>query len=108
MKVRYLVAGLLVAMLAVAASTASGGTSRSHATKIVVWLQNDAQSGWPEAVALANRNFKAQHPDVDVDVQYQTWGTHRTKRDTGLAGGDAPDVVELGNTEMEKDRAAGA
>ena len=43
MKVRYLVAGLLVAMLAVAASTASGGTSRAHAgNKIVVWLMGDA------------------------------------------------------------------
>src|SRR2546423_5883710 len=108
MKVRYLVAALLVAMLAVAASTASGGTSRSHSTKIVVWLQNGAQSGWPEAVALANRNFKAQHPDVDVDVQYQTWGTHLTKFDAALAGGDAPDVIELGNSEMTKYMAAGA
>jgi N,N'-diacetylchitobiose transport system substrate-binding protein len=108
MKVRYLAAALLVAMLAVAASTASGGTSRSHATKIVVWLQNDAQNGWPEAVALANRNFKAQHPDVDVDIQYQTWGTHLTKFDAALAGGDAPDVIELGNTEMTKYMAAGA
>src|SRR6184192_2577159 len=108
MKVRYLAAALLVAMLAVAASTASGGTSRRHATKIVVWLQNDAQNGWPEAVALANRNFKAQHPDVDVDVQYQTWGTHLTKFDAALAGGDAPDVIEMGNTEMTKYMAAGA
>jgi N,N'-diacetylchitobiose transport system substrate-binding protein len=108
MKVRYLAAGLLVAMLAVAASTASGGTSSHRATKLVVWLQNDAQNGWPEAVALANRNFKAQHPDVDVDVQYQTWGTHLTKFDAALAGGDAPDVIELGNTEMTKYMAAGA
>jgi len=108
MKVRYLAAALLVAMLAVAASTASGGTSSHQATKLVVWLQNDAQNGWPEAVALANRNFKAQHPDVDVDVQYQTWGTHLTKFDAALAGGDAPDVIELGNTEMTKYMAAGA
>jgi N,N'-diacetylchitobiose transport system substrate-binding protein len=108
MKARYLAAALLAVMLAVAASTASGGTSRSHATKIVVWLMNDAQSGWPEAVALANRNFKAQHPDVDVDIQYQTWGAHLTKLDAGLAGGDAPDVIELGNSEMAKYMAAGA
>ena len=108
MKVRYLAVGLLIAMLAVAASTASGGTSRTHATKIVVWLMNDAQSGWPDAVALANKNFKAQHPDVEVDVQYQTWGAHLTKLDAGLAGGDAPDVIELGNSEMAKYMAAGA
>jgi N,N'-diacetylchitobiose transport system substrate-binding protein len=108
MKVRYLAAALLAAMLAVAASTASGSTSRTHATKIVVWLQNDAQNGWPEMVAIANRTFKAQHPDVDVDVQYQSWGTHLTKFDAALAGGDAPDVIELGNTEMTKYMAAGA
>src|SRR5256714_13293345 len=108
MRVRYLVAAVLAAMLAVAASTASGGTSRGQADKIVVWLQNDAQNGWPEAVALANSTFKAQHPDVEVDVQYQTWGTHLTKLDAGLAGGDAPDVIELGNSEMTKYMAAGA
>jgi N,N'-diacetylchitobiose transport system substrate-binding protein len=108
MKARYLAAALLVAMLAVAASTESGGTSRSHATKIVVWLMPEAQSGWPDAVAVANRNFKAQHPDVDVDIQTQTWGAHLTKLDAGLAGGDAPDVIELGNSEMAKYMAAGA
>ena len=108
MKVRFLVAAVLAAMLAIAATTASGGTSKAQAGKIVVWLQNDAQNGWPEAVALANRTFKAQHPDVDVDVQYQTWGNHLQKFDAGLAGGDAPDVIELGNTEMTKYMAAGA
>ncbi len=108
MKVRFLVVAVLAAMLAIAATTASGGTSKAQAGKIVVWLQNDAQNGWPEAVALANRTFKAQHPDVDVDVQYQTWGNHLQKFDAGLAGGDAPDVIELGNTEMTKYMAAGA
>jgi N,N'-diacetylchitobiose transport system substrate-binding protein len=108
MKVRYFAVALLATLFAVAASTASGGTSRSHATKLVVWLQVDAQSGWPEAVALANRNFKAQHSDVDVDVQYQTWGTHLAKFDAALAGNNAPDVIELGNTEMTKYMAAGA
>src|SRR6476661_8055149 len=108
MKARLLVVAVLAAMLAVAATTASGGTSKAQAGKIVVWLQNDAQNGWPEAVALANRTFKAQHPDVDVDVQYQSWGTHLQKFDAGLVGGDAPDVIELGNTEMTKYMAAGA
>jgi N,N'-diacetylchitobiose transport system substrate-binding protein len=108
MKLRYLAAALLAAMLAVAASTASGGTSRTQADKLVVWLQVEAQSTWPDAVALANRNFKAQHPDVDVDVQYQTWGTHLAKFDAALAGNNAPDVIEMGNTEMTKYMAAGA
>jgi N,N'-diacetylchitobiose transport system substrate-binding protein len=108
MKVRYLVAALFAAMLAVAATTASGGTSKTQADKITVWLQVDAQDNWPQAVALATRNFKAQHPNVDVDVQYQTWNSHLAKFDAALAGGDAPDVIEMGNTEMTKYMAAGA
>jgi N,N'-diacetylchitobiose transport system substrate-binding protein len=108
MKTRIIAAAILAVALTAAASTASGGTSSAKATKIVVWLQNDAQSGWPEAVAVANRLFKAQHPDVDVDVQYQTWGAHLQKFDAALAGGDAPDVIELGNSEMTKYMAAGA
>jgi N,N'-diacetylchitobiose transport system substrate-binding protein len=108
MKARFLVVAVFAAVLAVAATTASGGTSKAQADKIVVWLQNDAQNGWPEAVAIANSTFKAQHPGVAVDVQYQSWGNHLQKLDAGLAGGDAPDVIELGNSEMTKYMAAGA
>ena len=108
MKVRYFAVAILATLFAVAASTASGGTSTSHATKLTVWLMVDAQSGWEDAVSLANRTFKAQHPDVDVDVQYQTWGAHLAKFDASLAGSNAPDVIELGNSEMSKYMAAGA
>jgi len=108
MKGRFLVAALLVAMLAVAATTANGGTKRVQADKLVVWLQDDAKNGWPEAVAAANKAFQAKHPGVDVDVQYQQWTTHLTKFDASIAGGNAPDVIEMGNTETTKYMAAGA
>jgi N,N'-diacetylchitobiose transport system substrate-binding protein len=108
MKARFLVAALLAAMLAVAATTASGGTSRAKADKIVVWLQDDAKNGWPEAVAAATSAFQAKHPGAVVDVQYQQWPTHLTKFDAALAGGNAPDVIEMGNTETTKYMAAGA
>jgi N,N'-diacetylchitobiose transport system substrate-binding protein len=107
MKARIIGAALLVAVLAVAASTATGATKRSNAS-ITVWLQVDAQSGWPAVVAAANAAFQKQHPGVSVNVQYQTWGTHLGKFDATLAGGNTPDVIELGNTEMTKYMAAGA
>ncbi len=107
MKARIIGAALLVAVLAVAATTASGATKRSAAS-ITVWLQVDAQSGWPGAVAAANAAFQKQHPGVDVNVQYQNWTTHLGKFDATLAGGNAPDVIEMGNTEMTKYMAAGA
>jgi N,N'-diacetylchitobiose transport system substrate-binding protein len=112
MKLRLLAAAICAVVLAVATSTAAGSTSSrgssAAANKITVWLQNDAQSGWPEIVASATKDFQAKHPGVDVDVQYQTWGTHLTKFDAGLAGGDAPDVIEMGNSETSKYMAAGA
>ncbi len=107
-KARLFAAAALAATLAVAASTASARTDRAAASKITVWLQVDAQTGWPDLVAAANQAFQAKHPGVSVDVQYQTWGDHLSKFDATLAGGNVPDVIEMGNTEMTKYMAAGA
>ena len=108
MNVRVFAAAALVAALAVVAVGASGASGGSAANTLTVWLQVDAQSGWPEVVAAANAQFKSQNPGWDVDVQYQTWGTHLAKFDATLAGNNAPDVIEMGNTEMTKYMAAGA
>ena len=107
MKARIIALAVLVAALAVAATSATSAT-KAHKASITVWLQVDAQSGWPKVVAAANAAFQAKHPGVDVNVQYQTWGTHLAKFDATLAGGNAPDVIEMGNTEMVKYMAAGA
>jgi N,N'-diacetylchitobiose transport system substrate-binding protein len=111
MKARYIAASALALAFAVAVSTASAQPSRgtsATAERITVWLQVDAQSGWPELVAAANDRFERAHPDASVTVQYQTWGDHLGKFDATLAGGNAPDVIEMGNTEMTKYMAAGA
>ena len=108
MRARIIVAAVLVgAALAVVASTASGGTAASNS--ITVWLQVDAQAtNWEPIVKAANAAFQREHPGVAVNVQYQTWGNHLQKFDAALAGGNAPDVIEMGNTEMTKYMAAGA
>ena len=68
----------------------------------------DAQNNWPEAIAAANQAFKQKHPGVDVNVQYQTWGDYKTKFEATLAAGNAPDVIEFGNTDTPKYTTAGA
>jgi N,N'-diacetylchitobiose transport system substrate-binding protein len=113
MKARYIAASALAAALAVAVSTASAQPSKqtgpnASAERITVWLQVDAQSGWPDLVAAANDRFERAHPGATVTVQYQTWGDHLGKFDATLAGGNVPDVIEMGNTEMTKYMAAGA
>ncbi|HUZ81703.1 MAG TPA: extracellular solute-binding protein [Gaiellaceae bacterium] len=110
MKRRSIVALCLVAVLAAAATTATtfGATKKATASSITVWLQIDAQSGWPDVVAAANQQFQSDHPGTTVNVQYQNWGDHLQKFDATLAGGGGPDVIEMGNTEMTKYMAAGA
>ena len=110
MKRRSIVALCLVAVLAAAVTTATtlGATKKATANSITVWLQIDAQSGWPGVVAAANQQFQSDHPGTTVNVQYQSWTDHLQKFDATLAGGGGPDVIEMGNTEMTKYMAAGA
>ncbi|HEY2939864.1 MAG TPA: extracellular solute-binding protein [Gaiellaceae bacterium] len=108
MKVRILAAVALAAALAAAASTATGSTQRAAASKVTVWVMTDAQNGWPGAITAANNAFKQQHPGVDIDIQYQSWNSLLAKFDAALAANDAPDVIELGNTQITKYMAAGA
>jgi N,N'-diacetylchitobiose transport system substrate-binding protein len=110
MKRRSIVALCLVAVIAAAVTTATtlGATKKATASSITVWLQVDAQSGWPGVVAAANQQFQSDHPGTTVNVQYQNWGDHLQKFDATLAGGGGADVIEMGNTEMTKYMAAGA
>src|SRR5213082_1937567 len=108
MRLRVVAAALVAVSLGVVAATAQAGGQRVAANKLTVWLQVDAQSGWPDVVAAANQQFQADHPGTTVDVQYQNWGDHLQKFDATLAAGNTPDVIEMGNTEMTKYMAAGA
>jgi N,N'-diacetylchitobiose transport system substrate-binding protein len=113
MNLRYVAAVTLAVAVAAGASTAGARTTAPDGAKasrtLTVWLMTDAQGGaWADVVAAANRTFEAAHPDTQVKVEIQTWGDHLTKFDAALAGGRAPDVIELGNTETTKYMAAGA
>src|SRR4051794_22534125 len=109
MKRRITIALCLLAVVAAAITAGTmGANKKAQADSITVWLQVDAQSGWPAVVKAANAAFEKQHPGTTVNVQYQTWDTHLQKFDATLAGGNTPDVIEMGNTEMTKYMAAGA
>ncbi|MEO9239188.1 MAG: extracellular solute-binding protein, partial [Jatrophihabitantaceae bacterium] len=75
---------------------------------ITVWLQSDAQKGWPDVVNQANQRFEAA-TGAKVTVQWQQWSNYTTKLDSTFAGSTAiPDVVELGNTQTASYIAGGA
>src|SRR5438105_8408396 len=110
MKRRKLIPVGFVALAALVFAIAAGGVSgATRAKSITVWLQTDAQAdNWAPIVKATNAQFQSAHAGVSVNVQYQTWGTHLQKFDATLAGGNTPDVIELGNSEMTKYMAAGA
>jgi N,N'-diacetylchitobiose transport system substrate-binding protein len=109
MKRRKTIAVGFVALAALVFAIAAGGVSgATKAKSITVWLQVDAQAtNWQPIVAAANAQFQ-KDTGATANVQYQTWGTHLQKFDATLAGGNTPDVIEMGNTEMTKYMAAGA
>jgi N,N'-diacetylchitobiose transport system substrate-binding protein len=108
MRLRVVATVTVAVLLGVVAATAQAGGQRVAANKLTVWLQVDAQNGWPDLVAAANQQFEQQNPGWTVDVQYQNWSDHLQKFDATIAGNDTPDVIEMGNTEMTKYMAAGA
>jgi N,N'-diacetylchitobiose transport system substrate-binding protein len=108
---RYRVLAVVAAAIALSVVVATATASNKKATAshtLTVWLQVDAQNGWPNLVAQANNAFESAHPGWNVNVQYQQWGDHLQKFDATIAGNDVPDVIEMGNTEMTAYMAAGA
>ena len=107
---RYRVIAVIAAavVLGVVAATATASGKKATAHTLTVWLQVDAQNGWPDIVASANNAFESANPGWTVNVQYQQWTDHLQKFDATIAGNDTPDVIEMGNTEMTKYMAAGA
>jgi N,N'-diacetylchitobiose transport system substrate-binding protein len=93
--------------------SASGGSKSALSTDgkgktITVWLQSDAQKGWPAVVNQANQRFE-QTTGAKVKIEWQQWSNYTTKLDSTFAGSTAiPDVVELGNTQTSSYIAAGA
>ncbi|HEY3551655.1 MAG TPA: extracellular solute-binding protein [Gaiellaceae bacterium] len=108
MRYRVLAVVAAAVALSVVVATATASSKKATAHTLTVWLQVDAQNGWPDIVAATNSAFEKAHPGWNVDVQYQQWTTHLQKFDATIAGSDTPDVIEMGNTEMTKYMAAGA
>lgn len=103
MKKRIIATALAAAtFFAVAACSGSDDAdSGADATgDLTVWLQVDAQTLWPKAVEAATTEFNKQYPKVKVTVAYQAWADHLSKFDAAAQAGTAPDVIEMGTTEM--------
>lgn len=92
----------LAAASALALSACGGGTSpsaeaapvatdRDIELSLVWWGDDDRASRYEEAVEL----FEEQHPNIDVQTQFQAWDDYWTARSTEAAGQTLPDVFQM-------------
>jgi N,N'-diacetylchitobiose transport system substrate-binding protein len=101
-------ASALAAGLAASLAACSSGTSEEpsgEATTIDVWLMRDSVTDafLDEFVA----DFEADNPNTDVNVQIQEWDGIGQRVVSAIASNDAPDVIEVGNTQVAQYAASG-
>ncbi|WP_121703181.1 extracellular solute-binding protein [Streptomyces sp. E5N298] len=91
----------LVLSAGLAACSSSGGTADGAGdgrTALDVWLMRDSVSA--RFQKEFETGFEKAHPDIDVKIQIQEWEGIGEKVTAALASNDAPDVVEVGNTQV--------
>ncbi|MER6321856.1 extracellular solute-binding protein [Streptomyces coelicoflavus] len=75
------------------ASDGAGGS-----TGLDVWLMRDSVSA--EFQKEFETGFEKAHPGIDLKIQIQEWEGIGEKVTAALASNDAPDVIEVGNTQV--------
>ncbi|NEA63644.1 extracellular solute-binding protein [Streptomyces sp. SID12488] len=95
------IAGMMVSIAACGDSdSGSSDNSGADAKELTVWLTVDAQNNWPGLVKAADATLTKKHPGIKINHEYYGWPDKNAKLDAVLATDKAPDVVEMGNTEM--------
>ncbi|MEU3513369.1 extracellular solute-binding protein [Streptomyces longwoodensis] len=89
---------LLLTALLTACSSGSGSGESDGDSELTVWLMRDSVStAFQKEFTDA---FTAAHPDIRLTVQIQEWDGIGQKVTAALASNDAPDVIEVGNTQV--------
>ncbi|XVV38920.1 extracellular solute-binding protein [Streptomyces sp. CA-100214] len=89
---------VLGAGLAGCSSGDSSDGAGSGRTALDVWLMRDSVSaGFQKEFETG---FEKAHPGIDLKIQIQEWEGIGEKVTAALASNDAPDVIEVGNTQV--------
>ncbi|MER5458510.1 sugar ABC transporter substrate-binding protein [Micromonospora sp. NPDC002389] len=98
----------LVPVTAVVATTAmvlagcgGSGDDAADTSRLTVWMMGEGSEAQTAFLDAVETEFRTKHPDTDVVVQYVPWLEAPKKFQAALAGGEGPDITELGNTETQ-------
>ncbi|MFF8415103.1 extracellular solute-binding protein [Streptomyces omiyaensis] len=93
-----LLGAMLLSTGLVSCSSSDGGSDAGGPTVLDVWLMRDSVSEVFQKEFEAG--FEKAHPEIDVKIQIQEWEGIGEKVTAALASNDAPDVIEVGNTQV--------
>ncbi|MYR29420.1 MULTISPECIES: extracellular solute-binding protein [unclassified Streptomyces] len=85
-------------------SGGGSGTAKSP-EKVTVWVMRDSVS--EDFLGRFTKDFEQRHKKIQLNVQIQEWDGIGEKVTAALASKDAPDVIEVGNTQVAQYAASG-
>ncbi|MFP1625643.1 extracellular solute-binding protein [Streptomyces sp. 5K101] len=71
-----------------------------------IWLMKDSVS--QDFLDRFTASFEDKHPGIELDVAFQEWTGIGKKVTEALAGDDAPEIIEVGNTQVAQYAESGA
>lgn len=94
---------ILAGAIALVSSVALGGCgylspSAAGDETVTVWLMKGSAS--TEFLDRFTTAYEAEHTSVQLEFKFQEWGGIGPKVLSALKGGDSPDVIEVGNTQV--------
>ncbi|MFD4726329.1 extracellular solute-binding protein [Streptomyces seoulensis] len=110
MRIR-LIPGATVFALTLAGLTGCGSSADSssdssgESAELTVWVMRDSMSAG--FLSRFKTDFESRHKGTTLDIQIQEWDGIGQKITSALASKDAPDVVEVGNTQVAQYAASG-
>ncbi|MEU4266777.1 extracellular solute-binding protein [Streptomyces sp. NPDC026092] len=108
MKISSLAVPVALATTLALTVTACGSTDDPKAGgsgKVTVWIMKDSVTD--DFLSRFRTDFEATHQGTTLDIQIQEWDGIGEKVTAALASKDAPDVIEVGNTQIAQYAASG-
>ncbi|WP_433511284.1 extracellular solute-binding protein [Nonomuraea sp. CA-143628] len=83
----------------------TAGPSANGPAKLTLWIMDGSVT--KELLKKFETGYEAAHQGTDLDIQIQAWDGIGERVTAALASTDAPDVIEVGNTQVAQYAASG-
>lgn len=77
------------------------GSKAADPAKLSVWMMGEGTPEQTKFLDGVETEFKQKHPNTDVVIKYVPWPQVATTFQKAIAGGEGPDLTELGNTDVQ-------